>query len=247
MPSDLELLAIEIDTLWLKDDRGRLLKVRNEQLLSAPHLVIGASLEGWTLAFGSEVPDALVEELQVAFDAEPPATDLSKPPRLFARCKQLLELAPEPVIGSGGPSYVIPPGTRFHSEAEVCRSDDEVTERLRDQDPERFNWSEEDWRQLLGGELGPWAFVMNGDRVVSLCHTARLADRGAEAGVSTDSEYRRQGHAAAATAAWAALLAPSGRHLFYSTGAANLSSQRVAERLALPLIGWMWKIAPGVS
>jgi hypothetical protein len=36
---------------------------------------------------------------------------------------------------------------------------------------------------------------------------------------------------------------PAGRHLFYSTDAHNVSSQRVAERLRLRLIGWTWRIA----
>lgn len=243
MPSDLELLAIEIDTLWLEDDRNRLLKVQNAQDRPALHLRVGVSTEGWTLAFGSDVPDAVVEELQAAFDVEPPAADPSKPPALFARCKQLLESALGDVESSGGPSYVIPTGTSFVSGAALLRSDDEHKERLRTQDLQRLNWSAEEWRQLLDGDLGPWAFVMNGDRVVSMCHTARLAGNGAEAGTWTDPDYRGRGYAAAATAAWASLFAPGDRHLFYSTGADNLSSQRVAARLNLPLIGWIWRLA----
>ena len=83
---------------------------------------------------------------------------------------------------------------------------------------------------------------MDGDRVVSNCHTPRFNDRGAEAGTWTDPDYRGRGYAAATTAAWASLMAHSDRHLFYSTSADNISSQRVAERLSLPLIGWMWQL-----
>ena len=243
MPSDLELLAIAIDTRWLKDDRGRLLKVQNAQDRPAPHLLVGVSTEGWTLAFGSDVPDAVVEELQAAFDVEPPAGDPAVPLAAVVRCKQLLESALGDVESSGGPSYVIPTGTSFVSGAALLRSDDEHKERLKSQDLERLNWTAEEWRQLLLGDLGPWAFVMNGDRVVSMCHTARLAGNGAEAGTWTDPDYRGRGYAAAATAAWASLFAPGDRHLFYSTGADNLSSQRVAARLNLPLIGWIWRLA----
>lgn len=115
-------------------------------------------------------------------------------------------------------------------------------ERLKPQDLERLNWTQDEWRQLLDGSLGPWASVVRGDRVVSLCHTAKLADRGAEAGTWTDPDCRGRGYAAAATAAWASLFAPGGRYLFYSTSADNRSSQRVAERLGLPLIGWIWRL-----
>ena len=244
MPSDLELLAIEIDTLWSRDDRGRLLKRQSAQDWPAPHLLVGVSTEGWTLAFGSEVPDAVVEELQAAFDAEPPTGDPAVPPASISRCKQLLESALGEVESSGGPSYVVPPGTSFQSGAALLRSDDEYKERLKSQDLKRLNWTAEEWRQLLAGDLGPWAFVMHGDRVVSICHTARLTERGAEAGVWTDPLCRSRGYAAAATAAWASLFAPGSQHLFYSTGAENLSSQRVAGRLGLPLIGWMWTLRP---
>ena len=243
MPSDLELLAIEIDTLWRKDNRGRLLRSQNAQGWTAPHLVIGAATDGWTLAFGSEVPDAVVEELQAAFDAAPPAADLSQPPRLFDRCEQVLADALGPMQRSdGGLSYVVPRETRYESQAALLRSDDEHKERLKAQDLERLNWTPNEWRQLIGGDLGPWAFVMDGDRVVSNCHTPRFNDTGAEAGTWTDPDYRGRGYAAATTAAWAKLFAHSDRHLFYSTSADNVSSQRVAERLALPLIGWMWQL-----
>ena len=243
MPSDLELLAIEIDTLWSRDDRNRLVKVQNAQDWPAPYLLVGVSTEGWTLAFGSDVPDAVVEELQAAFDVESPAGDPAVPPASFARCKQLLESALGDVESSGGPSYLIPAGTSFESGAALLRSDDEHKERLQAQDLERLNWTAEEWRHLVRGDLGPWAFVMNADRVVSICHTARLTERGAEAGVWTDSDVRGRGYAAAVTAAWASLCAPGDRHLFYSTSADNLSSQRVAERLNLHPIGWIWRLA----
>lgn len=182
MPSDLGLLAIEIDTLWLKDERGRLVQSQNAQGWTAPHFLAAVSTDGWALAFGTEVPEALASELQAVFATEPPATDPAVPPASISRCEQLLGSALGDVEFSGGPSYVIPPGTSFVSGSALLRSDDEHKERLQPQDLERLNWTQDEWRQLLDGALGPWAFVVNGDRVVSLCHTARLTDRGAEAG-----------------------------------------------------------------
>ena len=87
------------------------------------------------------------------------------------------------------------------SEATILKSDDQVPDGLRQQDFERINWEQEEWNQLLDGELGPWAFVVDGDRVVSMCHSARLVDIGAEAGTWTDEDYRGRGYAAAAAAA----------------------------------------------
>ncbi|MFF4779172.1 hypothetical protein ACFY05_40780 [Microtetraspora fusca] len=47
---------------------------------------------------------------------------------------------------------------------------------------------------------------------------------------------------AATTTAWAGLLSADCPHLFYSTSADNLSSQRVAGRLGLRAIGRLWKL-----
>lgn len=245
MTSNLELLQTEIDTLWARDERGRLVGPESHGRRPVPHLLIGAAAEGWALAFGDELPDATARDLQRLFIDEPPAPDPSQPPALLERCERLIE---EAVGGDverrGDLSYLIPPDVRFEVEAQIARSDVGVPDRLREQDFERINWTSEEWTELLDGKLGPWAFVMDGDRVVSMCHSARLTELGAEAGTWTDPDYRGRGYAAAATSAWAAQLAPSGRTLFYSTWADNVSSQRVAARLGLPLIGWIWTLTP---
>lgn len=245
MPSNLALMQIEIDTLWDTDERGRLLRPRARGRRRVPAILIGAAVEGWALAYSSELADTTADELRRLFVDEPPAADPSQPPAKLDQCERMLE---EAVGGAferrGDLSYVIPPDVSFTSEAEIVRSDTGVPDALRRQDLVRLNWRDDEWGQLLDGELGPWAFVIAGDRVVSMCHSARLTELGAEAGTWTDPDYRGRGYAAAATAAWASLLAPSGRTLFYSTWADNVSSQRVASRLGLPLIGRIWTLTP---
>ncbi|CRZ14350.1 hypothetical protein BN2156_01198 [Mycolicibacterium neworleansense] len=51
---------------------------------------------------------------------------------------------------------------------------------------------------------------------------------------------RGRGLAAAVVSAWASHCTGRVPHLYYSTSADNLSSQRVAERLRLPRIGELW-------
>jgi hypothetical protein len=242
MTSDLALLEVEIDTLWRRDKRNRLVEERRPNGIAAPHLVLAVASGGWALALGSEVPDALAAELQAEVAAEPPSSDPTSEPTAIARCEQLLRDSLGPTVLRCGPSYLIPNETTFSSAAEILRSGGENTELLRGQDVKRLNWPAEEWR--LDGSLGPRAMAMIGDQVVAICHSARLTERGAEAGVWTAPDFRGQGHAAAVTAAWAELLGPRRLHLFYSTSATNLSSQRVAARLRLRPIGWMWKVAP---
>jgi hypothetical protein len=236
MTSDVELLELEIETLWRRDARRRLTG-------PAPHLVLAVARDGWALAFGAHIAGALAGELGRAVAAEPPPSDPSSPPGVLHRCRDLLEPPLGPADIAGGPGFVIPPGTSFRATTEVQTSEQQDTDLLLNQDVGRLNWPADEWRQLIAGELGPWAMAIIDRRVVSTCHSARLTDRGAEAGVWTDPAFRGQGHAAAVTAAWAQLLTGSGRTLFYSTSAANVSSQRVAARLRLRPIGWLWKLA----
>ena len=246
MPTNLQLLEIEIDTLWATDPHGRLVleKSRGWQGRKAPHLVIAVSDDGQVAAIGSEVPDDLAAELRAAVAKGPATADPATQPASIARCGQLLRDSLGRVVLSASPAYVIPPGTAFFQPAaRIVRSDGEETETLRGQNPKGANWSPDEWQLLLDGAFGPWAVAMVGKQIISICHSARLTDRGAEAGVWTDPDFRGRGHAAAVTAAWASLLAPSGRHLFYSTSANNVSSQRVAARLSLRPIGWRWQIS----
>ena len=98
-------------------------------------------------------------------------------------------------------------------------------------------------QHLSRGALGPWVIATESGRVISICHTALpLTPQSAECGVWTDPGFRGRGYTATVTAEWAAMLKAPGRVLFYSTDVENLSSQRVAQRLRLPVIGWTWRL-----
>jgi RimJ/RimL family protein N-acetyltransferase len=242
--TDVELLRTEIETLWLPDERGRLLRVRSRTFRAAPELVLAVGADGGQcLAFGIDVPDLVAHELEAVVSRAAAAADRAEPPSSLTRCMELLEDAVGPVVLSSGLSYAIPPGVTFSSTAGITRSDGAELSSLGGRAPSSADWDDDEWRMLLDGVLGPWAIASIDGRIVSICHCARLADKGAEAGVWTDPDFRGQGHAAAVVAAWASLLAPNGRQLFYSTFRENRSSQRVAARLRLRQIGWIWEIA----
>jgi RimJ/RimL family protein N-acetyltransferase len=237
---DVELLAIENDVVGSFDERGR--------LVDSYSFGLAVAGDGYLVVVGSDVPDAVATELEAAARDSPPAFDPTSPPVVLDRCRELLERSGGPVRQSGpNPSYLIPPDTRFTSDAEIVRSDDgnaDDLRRLRDANPQPSGWSAREWDELLDGTLGPWAMATVDGQVVSICHTPRhLTEHGAECGVWTHPDFRGQRHAPAVTAAWASVLASSGRYLFYSTEADNRSSQRVAARLGLRLIGWSWNLA----
>lgn len=92
---------------------------------------------------------------------------------------------------------------------------------------------------FLGPEdfWAPWCVALEGEDVAAMAFAARIGSRAAETGVYTFPGYRGRGLAATVTAAWSSLAELADRPLFYSTQTTNLSSQRVAARLGLPLFG----------
>lgn len=228
--TDLELLALKI-ALNL-DDQGRLADTYG--------VTLGVAGDGQRLFVGSGVPDALVPVLVEAVRSTA-SISVDREPTALNACRAVLE----PVCGllslEAGPVYAIEPPVRTESQICVLRSDASGTEPLRNPG----NWEANEWDDLLNGICGPWAMAVVDGRVVSICHTPLpMTAHAAECGDWTDPDFRGRGYAAAVTAAWADIVGPTRRRLFYSTDAENHASQRLAARLALRSIGWTWHLTP---
>jgi RimJ/RimL family protein N-acetyltransferase len=223
-PADLDLLALEFKGL-----AGPLAPPRGIRFVST-----GAADR---IVFGSGVPSELVEALETVGNGVRRWRDPTRSPPALAQCVKVLATSGWMVRhGTTQLVYAIHPGVRHEADAPIQRSDGRVPAWLRRANP--GDWHPVEWNELLDGQLGPWAMVTRHRRVVSICHTpVPMTDDFAEAGVWTALEFRARGYAAAVTAAWADILAQSGRHLFYSTDVDNRSSQRVAERLKLRRLG----------
>ena len=245
--TDVELLRIEQSTIWKLDAHGRLETTRGRTGATAPHLAIGTAREGRTVAIGSDVPDGLAIDLQRSIDAEPPSADPAEEPRSIAVCEVMLRDALGPLERSVGRGWVIESIPASTTHARVIRSTDAGIDRFSSDVPTGFTWERDEWRELMSGSLGAWAMCAVDGVAVSLCFSSRVSEEGMEAGVWTHPDYRGRGYAAASTAAWASLVLPSGRHIFYSINAENLSSERVTQRLNLRPIGWHWILGPRAS
>ncbi|MEN0068088.1 MAG: GNAT family protein [Myxococcota bacterium] len=131
--------------------------------------------------------------------------------------------------------YIFPSEVEVASDVTIVRSDSHLPAWLRDANP--GGWHPIEWDELLDGRLGPWAMVVDCERVISIAHTpVPMTDEVAECGVWTKPGSRGRGHATASASMWAEVLRPSGRRLVYRTTEDNLSSRRVAERLRLRLV-----------
>jgi RimJ/RimL family protein N-acetyltransferase len=228
--NDLELLKIEMDLLWGTD--------------SGPELVLAAAAAGMCARVTRAVPEWLAPEVAGELESALPSPHPNVPPPIVERLRPRLEdaLGTTIVLAPGsGPSFLIHERANFPATAHLVRSEDPDVSALRDANP--GNWQGEEWRHLVAGQLGPWVMAVVHDQVVSICHTPVSNPRAAEAGVWTHPDYRGQGLAPACTAEWAALMRPSGRRLFYSTSHTNRSSQRVAARLGLRHLGYLWQLS----
>ena len=232
LPPDLELLRIQAGRSF--DGAGRLRGLHG--------ITIASAGERQALWIGTEVPEALVAELTGVFDAAAPAGSPGEPPPALEPCRRVLDTGGRSVRCKSGPSFIFPEDTAFRSEARLERSDQGNHDTLRGANP--GNWHPVEWDELLDGRLGPWTMAVEGGLVLSICHTpGPMTENAAECGVWTHPGFRGRGYGAAVTWDWAAIVRPSGRHLFYSTDTENLSSQRLARRLGLRPLGWLWRLA----
>lgn len=215
------------------DPRGRVIGLHG--------ITIACTRDHQALWIGADLADGLAIELISAFDHAGPSIDPIAPPPALVPCRRILETGGRSLREKAGPNFVFTEDVQFRSELVIERSGASTGDGLRTANP--GNWHPVEWDELLDGRLGPWAMALDGGRVASICHTpGPVSARVAECGVWTHPAFRGRGYAAAVTSAWAAIMRPSGRTLFYSTDAENRSSQRVAERLHLRPIGWTWRL-----
>jgi RimJ/RimL family protein N-acetyltransferase len=230
--ANLELLRAQAEDSF--DQAGRLRGLYG--------ITIACSGERQSLWVGADVPGALASELISVFDgAVAPSNNPAEPPPALELCRRVLETGGRSLRCKAGPKYLFPENTQFRSDVHIERSGAVINDALRAANP--GNWHPVEWNELLDGQLGPWAMAIEGEVIVSICHTPRAftADR-AECGVWTHPAFRGRGYGAAVTSEWAAIMRSVGRYLFYSTDAENLSSQRLAGRLGLRPLGWTWSL-----
>jgi RimJ/RimL family protein N-acetyltransferase len=237
--SDLQLIDIQIATLFVSDSDGRLRSIAEpgydeSELDPAPRFFMGRTKAGTVWRFRHDLPDDLVQELADVCRSEPIATNLADPSPNMAAIRAALQ-AHEPIIHEErGPAYWIPHRIPPPSVHVVHVS--ETNAYLLDAN---FPWKR---TTPAGGPTGPLAAAVVQGTAVSICYCARLNTQAAEAGVETVESARGQGYASAAVAAWAAEVRQRGLLPLYSTSWANVASQGVARKLGMVCYAEDWSI-----
>lgn len=235
--SDLQLLALQIDTLYRSDPAGRLRSVNEPGPAGsqppAPRFFMGRTREGNLWRFRHDLPVGVIAQLEPLCQAEPLANELAAPPQNYAAIRAILE-AHVPIRSEyRGPNYWIPaeqPPTAAHVVL-IGASNRQLLQR-------HFAWAVAE----KPDEIGPVAAAIVQSAAVSLCFCSRLPGEATEAGLETAAEYRGQGHAPAVVAAWAAAVYQTGCLPLYSTSWGNLASQTVARKVGAICYGEDWSV-----
>jgi len=226
--SDLRLLQLQVDALFMHDPRGRILYVNEPGGDRAPRFFLGRTREGNLWRCRDDVVEGTVRELERLASGEPVCDDLRAEPRNLDAFLAALRADQKIASSWSGPAYRFPDELPPAAVTRMTHSDLRLL-RLMPWDLDETAREFEKYEPFMG--------VIENGAAVSLCHSARLTDQAAEAGVETLEPYRRRGYATAVVAGWAHAIRATGRIPLYSTAWDNLASQAVARRLGLVQYG----------
>lgn len=218
--SMLELMRLQVNALYICDDRSRLVSVNQWDGGVAPRFFLGRTVEGNLWRFRRDLPNELVVRLEKLCRDEPPFDDVQQMPRHHERYIELLAKHAPIEQRWSGPAYGLPDG-------HVPRVE---TVAITDRNAHMLREGFEDWLSDVPHRQ-PFVAVVEGGNAVSLCTSVRITEHAHEAGVETVSNFRRRGYARSAVAAWAALVRAEGAMPLYSASWTNKASQRVATAL----------------
>ncbi len=223
--SDLQLLEIQIDALFTHDPNGRICSINEPDGDPAPRFFFGRTREGNLWRFRHDLPENTARRLEELAADEPVHGDLEAEPRILKAYMEVLREHREILSVDSGPAY------RFSNDLSGPADVTRIT---------RSNLhllagivSDLDALALTLEAREPRMAVIEDGLAVSLCYSARLTERAAEAGVMTLEGYRGRGYAPMVVAAWAHAIRATGRIPLYSTSWDNLASQSVARKLRL--------------
>ena len=218
-------MTTHVETLFTHDAFSRLQFINNpwaDRTVSspAPRFFLGRIGTRNIWRFRSDVPLALVEQLEELCVNEPVMSPLYKPPKYFEEYMRLLE-GHQPIqrVWSGPAYHLAGPPRLSQSWMPVTEANAEIL----GAGFEKIRTELETAQPSIG--------IVEDGCVVSICRSVRIGPRGHEAGVETLKEFRGKGYATTVTAGWAGAVNEKGWLPLYSTSWENGASQEVARKL----------------
>ena len=213
--SPLALADLHLNVLYERDEAGLLVRVRSTTI-APPSFHLVRTVDGNRWLISAAMSKDLRAELKETLSHEPVV-------------RTLAEMERRPPLHSvqdwyRGPAFVFPnPLPVAPVAAEV------LGDARRARTVPELSWV----RDVTPAERPATVVRSSSGEVVSVCHSARATDAGAEAGVETANRHRGRGLAGAVVAAWATAILAEGRLPLYSTQWTNRASRGVARKLGL--------------
>jgi hypothetical protein len=229
--SDLQLMQLQVETLYRYDADGRMRCVNEPGDPPADRFFMGRTPQGNLWRFRYDMPTTIVEQLEALCRAEPISVELARAPLNYDAIRAVLQAQAPIEQEYRGPAYRVPDSVQPPAGVVLI-----TTANQQLLEPWFMDLLPVDPEQTI-------AAVIEDRAAVAVCFCSRLTDRAAEAGAETVETFRRRGYAAAAVAGWAAELRWRGRIALYSTSWRNLASQGVARKLEMRMYGEDWSIA----
>ncbi|HEX4147074.1 MAG TPA: GNAT family N-acetyltransferase [Pirellulales bacterium] len=208
---------LQLETLFVRDARQRIIGTREPHPSSGPAFVFirGESACAW--AVRADVPEPVARELNRLASQEAPSAAWDRSLRHAERYAGLLDGR----IRSG-PAFAFPDHLEHAGDAVVIGDETELSHHF-------SGWVA---GEIEGGRA-PVLAVREGGHAVSVCFCARRSPLAAEAGIETAAPFRGRGYAPRAATAWARQVRAHGLTPLYSTDWSNHASLAVARKLKL--------------
>lgn len=236
---DLQLLHAEVKTSLVMSGSDRIERTNDPDCSPGPRVSIAGCPLGNIIRVRRDVPEPIALRLLAIGAQERPWRDPFVLPRCVGRFIDLLSV--EQPVATVAPHviYQLPNRSNYAHPGMIVRGDSPEGAQMIERFAERGlpRPMVDAGFKSVGDFWEPWCVAVEHDEIAAIAFAARLGEIGAEIGVYTFPNFRARGFAAAVTASWSSLPSLESRALFYSTSRSNRSSQRVAARLGLRMIG----------
>lgn len=213
------LVDLHIESLYILDERGRMVAVNDFEATPPPHVSIIRWHTGARCLLSAQLPEGLSRELEALAALEPV---LGSPwPMYQTRYRELLASHAPEVREYGGPAFVLPNRSYRPDNVATVLSDDD-----RPLLEPHFGWVAAEF-----ADARPVVGVAKDGAIVAVCRCARRKTAAVEAGVETAPAYRGRGFAKCAAARWSVAMHAANRMALYSTSWDNAASLSVAAAL----------------
>ncbi|WP_088265473.1 GNAT family N-acetyltransferase [Bacillus mycoides] len=213
--SELELIAIQAEVLFVHNQVGRIKCVNENGNLKAPRFFLSRTREGNITRYHYKLHGEMISKIE----------------KLIRECSNHIEIAKVIKVLNEertveniwvGPAFMFP--NNLHKPTRTIQITEKNKELLRENFSNLIEQME--WRR-------PYFAIVKNEKVVSICCSARSTPVAAEASVETLVEFQGNGYGADVVTAWALSIQEEKRIPLYSTSWDNFASQAVARKLEL--------------